>query len=514
MVYEGRCGSAERDDHRDRGAVFTEYAALVVLIAVILFCLVSTIPGPLANGLSGTICRIFGGSCPTNQNNAKPRNYLPVFCDAESDEDESRFELDIKFVHFGDKFSVLHEKLSNGQVWLTIVPVDYDLGGQYEFGTDRAKVDVGSAQHFRMGDTYAFESDAQANKFIDQLKTREKRKNPVYWVVPSTWTHNASPKLPGDGKPAITQKEIGQSYMAQADANLSPTKAVNRPRKNGKGTYSINIGAGAQVDVEATANYEHWHLADPAHPGKYTNSHSFTYKLRGSYDLHGQAGVSGGGAAANVRAGHAQKWTGAVRYLYGDDGKLQSIRWYTIYNKANYAGVKAGTAKNEPNEPSKPGRHRKNLKENSSTLDPGAGLNGEKSKTITRMTEIDFKNPEERRIGENYIHEHGAVPPLPLENMITGKTNAVTNAPAPNAGPMTKLMYQNGKSWDWVSDNSQVRTDLVNTQFLDAALLREEKYTKNSEYLGPPKNGHRSYVPFKACTYGHAPKSHDKKLDG
>lgn len=482
-----------------------EYGALVVLIAVILFALVPLIPGPLAHGINDRICRIFGGSCPAKRQ-AKPPNYLPVRCTAQAETDKTSAQLNLKVLRFGDKFSVLRQKLANGQVWLTVVPVDYSAGGHWNpYRGKRGRIDVGVDASLQMGSTYWFESDDQANKFVDQVETREKRKNPMYWVVPSTWTHNASPKLPGDGKPEITNKQISLSGTGSLNVNLSPSQPQGKHAKPTR--TSLQASAGADVKVGGQVNYEHWHQPDPDHPGKYDNSHSYTYKVSGSFNAHASGGVTAGNKSASAGAYYGQGWSGAVRYMYGDDGKLQSIRWITTYDKLAGAHAGAGRTANTYQ-----GRHRKNAPRGkpSGSLD----LGGRKGTTITRMTQLNFDNAAERKVGENYIHAHGAALPIPIENMITGKTNAVTDDPGPNADPMTKLMYQKGKSWDWKTNDTKSSVSYISTALFAAAASKEQKDTKSAEYLGAPKNGHRSYVPFKPCTYGNAPKSHDKKLDG
>ena len=519
------------------------------------------------------------------------RNFLPVYCDALVKSHNEHLATNIWFVHIGADFSIMWEKLANGEVWITVVPNDYHVGGTFHVGQ---KLKVTGDVHLAFGDTYQFQSDDEAHKWMKTLENNVNENNPTSWRFWNPFDGNKKDVKP----PAIKSQEYGLEIGGEA--------GIEVPTKN------VDLGVDGKAKIGGSVIKEDWHFWDQK-KHKYSDSTSYTYKLSGEYSVDASAQVKDGSASVGGHVGAGQKWTASVRYMYNPDGTIANIRWITTYNKQVTGGVnigpgKKGSKKGSENGPketsskpqgkkppaspkkgkrSKPkaqkqqggkkgskGRKNKNkkvqknrnnknqrqqsrrnqpkptpsatpttggsdpkkrgpkvrIKDQTRKKSPSAGEDITRSHEVTRMTQLNFDDPNDpaiakdplkkadaerqQRIARNYIHQHGVVPPVPIMNAITGKTNAVTEDPGVDADPMTRLLYDRGKAWEWNSHNSKITKNLVDSDPIEVSISDETKVTQGAKYLAGPKNGHREYVDFPACTAQGAPSKHDTKLDG
>lgn len=493
----------KQHEHGDRGSSFTQYIAMGVLAAIIVAGLaVAGLGATVSRGVAIVVCRIVTldtGDCGIpGGNTATPTkpNYLPVYCDAlvksHSESLTGKLDVGIWQFSFGANYTLIWEKLANGEVWITVVPHDYKAGASFNVGEN---VNLGGGLHAALGDTYQFQSDDEANKWVNTLKDNVDEHNPMTWRFWNPFDGGEKDM----GRPAIKSESIGVDAAAKLDLKV-PGNAVD-------------VGGGASASFSSDVIKEDWHFNDPKNH-RYWDNTSYSFKMSGEFEVHVGADYKKGGAKYGAEVGAKRKWSATVRYMYNPDGSIANIRWITTYEAGNKGKVKFG-----PDKPAKLGEDKKD--------DPSTGIGADRSNEVTRMTQLNFDDPKtitdpnqkaeaqrQQQIAHDYIHKHGVVPPIPIVNAITGNTNAVTEDPGPNADPFTRLMYEKGKAWEWNSTNTNIVKNLINSPALDATSSDLTKVTNNAKYLGAPENGHRDYVNFPACEASKVPKAHDWRLDG
>lgn len=482
------------DDDRDRGGLTLEYLALGALAAIILATLaVLGLGEALGEDVKIVICRIVTldkGPCdsPGDDKTEQP-NFLPVYCDAliktHNEGPAGTLDLGVFKYSYAQNYSLMWEKLANGEVWITIMPKDTSHNAEVKLGD---YVNLGGDKHASIGDTYQFQSDAEANKWVDTLRNNVNEHNPLSWRF---WN-------PFDGgetkvkKPVIHAETHG--YGAHVGGNLEvdiPLEFVN-----------IKFGEGVTGKVGRDVVTEDWHLWDPK-KNRYWDNTSLSYKISGEIDpsVNGKVEVPGV-AGVGGHGGQKYKWTSTIRYMYNPDGTIANIRWITTYEDGWQGGL-------------------------GSEAGPfSSGIDGSTTHETTRFTQLNFDDPKDakdpaakadaqrqQKVARGYIDQHGKVLPMPILNAITGKTPGVTKDPGPNADPLTRMMYEKGKDWAWEADNSNADKKYglgpLSVHFDDLT-----KSTNTAKYLGPPVDGHRAYLDFPACEASKVPKEHDWRLDG
>lgn len=557
---------------------------MIVLAALLMGGLLVAIEqGKLESRVRVAICEILQlkEDCSSVEGgDGSDQNFLPVYCDAMIKSHSESLSTNIGWFHFGADYSLMWEKLANGEVWVTVVPKDYKAGAHFKVGKS---IDAGLDAKLSFGQTYQFQSNAEAQKWMETLKNNLDEHNPTKW----RWWN---PFDGGETKmktPVIDARDIGIQGTGKFGFKL-PTKKVD-------------LGAGVSGKFSADVINEKWHLWDPKR-NRYWDNDSVSFKISGEYNADVSASVQDGNGSAGGHVGGGQQWTATIRYMYNPDGTVANIRWITTYKKQVNGGLSVGpgkgkekkpggneskpssknTGKKPPSKPNKGKRSkpkaqkqqggkkgskgRKNKKKkvqqnknnknqrrqarkqgssggnNSNTTrntqnvgddgktKPSMGGDYERGKEVTRMTQLNFDDPNDpaiakdplkkaeaqrqQQIAHDYIHKYGGIPPVPIRDAITGKTNAVTEDPGPDADPMTRLMYDKGKSWEWNSDNTKLTRTMIDSQPGHWSMTDETKLTKGAKYLGAPKDGKREYVDFPACTYNGAPSKHNTDLDG
>lgn len=498
----------EEDCTRDRGASLVEYAALIAVAALLLGAIYAAVEvTQLDAKVRKALCEILrisdkcdvggdGTGKPGDQGQKKP-NFLPVYCDARIDQDSASVGInwDWTFIHLhtGGNVSLVKERLANGEVWVTVAAgahggVGAGLGENVEVGGD-ASVNVGS--------TYQFQSNEEADKWIQALKDGEavgdgQKKSGGYNPYGGGYQFDDDkPSVPKPHK-VIQAVDTGLDFHAKAKTPDVPL---------GK---HVNFGGGIEGSFGEHMVYEDWDLQDPKSGrkpnGEYQNykNYSYTWKMTGEYQTKYGAGVENkNGNGVGVEGGSKQKWSSAVRYMYNTDGTLANIRWITTYERGFHGSVNGKGGDNK------------------------AGVGGEKSNEVTRMTQVNFDTPEKRAIGEKWIRDNGGggIPPKAILDSITGDKPAVTENPHDSDDPnnpktLDQLMFNEGKSWEWDSDNTNIVDNLWNGPLVDVTVSHLTKSTKSAEYLGPPQGDHRENVDFPQCKDGQEPASHQYDLDG
>lgn len=489
----------------DRGATVLEYAALIVLAALLLGGVYwGLAQANVEDRVRQAICEILNlqSDCESgngNEGEQKP-NVLPIYCDALIKSQAQNLSVSIAWFHFGTNYSLMWEKLANGEVWLTIVPYDYQVGANFKVGQE---VHAGGDVHLSLGDTYQFQSDDEARKWMGTLRDNLNEHNPASWRFWNPFD-GGEKKLPD---PVIKAKTIGVNANGLVGAEL--------PGKN------IDVGGHISGSVSGDVISEYYHLWDPKRH-RYWDNPSISFKVSGQVDGGFQATAKGKyGGKGGLNVGAKRKWTATVRYMYNTDGTLANIRWITTYETGYRGGVHGGFDAPKGIDGTGPDS-------------PKVGAGGELSKEVTNFSQIGFDDPndytdpakkaqaqQEQKVGHDYIHKYGGLPPVPIQNAIMGTNRGVTEDPGPDADPLTRMMYDKGKTWWWQSDNTSVsagaETPLAkqaNVPALSMSTTWLTKATQKAQYLGPPEDGHRAFVNFPACEAAKVPEKHDWRLDG
>ena len=478
----------------DRGAGALEYAALIILAGILLGGIYWGLGQvPFTDKARQAICAILHieDSCSAGDDDdgAEKPNYLPVYCDALVKSESQNLTAKFAWFSFGENFTLIWEKLANGEVWITVVPHDYKIGGDFKVGQN---IDVGGDIHLSMGDTYQFQSNDEAEKWMETLRNNVNEHNPMSWRFWNIFDGGEA-ETPD---PVIEATTIGIGATAEAGFQL-PGKV-------------LDLGPHIRGSFSGDVVHEKWHLWDPK-KHRYWDNTSNTFKMSGEVDV-GLAGQTNDKVPGKGKTNLDKKlkWTAAIRYMYNPDGTLANIRWITTYENGKKGGGNYGHG------------------------GPHAGANGEQSNEITRMDQLNFDNPNDftdpvkkaeaerqQQVGHDYIDQYGGIPPVPILNAIQGKNEAVTEDPGLDADPFTRMMYDKGKSWQWESDNSTFTTEggtplhnMEGAPALEFSTSNTTKATTDAQYLGEPKDGHREYVDFPACEADKVPDEHDWRLDG
>ncbi len=212
-----------------RGAVAVEYLGVIVVVAALILSIVVASPGlggKVVFGIQTAICRILGGGCPAAPTDPFKPNGPCVTATSSKGGDAG---LTIFSVHVGGNAQYTRSKLSNGHVLITLkgggnVGGDFKLGASGEVqapGGLRLKEGAGgNLQALLSGNvanTYEFDNDEQANKFVGQLEqgaldTINPLKNPLIGLSPAAGIANGISGL------------LGGPHIGGSDVKLPPSK--------------------------------------------------------------------------------------------------------------------------------------------------------------------------------------------------------------------------------------------------------------------------------------------------
>lgn len=162
---------------RDSGATAIEYAALVGVGAALVVVLVLVVSNPLATGMKRALCDLFHLGCTSEEFEYKPPGSL---CIAGIDTRSVGGSVTILSIGVGQNFQLVKTKFGDGTIRVRIVPVDYslsaeaELGGGVKFGKKtyggEAGASIEGSLGFKYGDMWEFDSEEEANKWLDDMK--------------------------------------------------------------------------------------------------------------------------------------------------------------------------------------------------------------------------------------------------------------------------------------------------------------------------------------------------------
>src|SRR5690606_38184079 len=183
-------GAARRTPGSDRGASFTQYAALVLCIAAIAGAVLVSVPGQTRDLFSAALCRIeqalTGEDGPCGEEGhgdgeADPEyDYKALYCVKDGTKETDVYSLSSGIFKRSQEYSYDKENLSNGSVVVTFEPTPEGGvagGAGWDFGGKNADapapagatVEGGVSAKLSPGMTYIFKSKEEYEKFADEI---------------------------------------------------------------------------------------------------------------------------------------------------------------------------------------------------------------------------------------------------------------------------------------------------------------------------------------------------------
>ncbi len=252
-----------------RGAAATEYVGVVAVVAALILAIVVSAPGlggKVTFGIQTAICRILGGGCPA----APTDPFKPTGpCATATSSKSGDAGLTVFSVHVGGNANYTRTKLSNGHVLITLkgggnAGGDFKLGGNADVeGPGSLKIREGAGGNLQallsgnVANTYEFDNDEAANKFVGQLEqgaldTINPLKNPLITLSPAAGIANGISGL------------LGGPHIGGSDVKLPPAKEtfveagpeVNLNGSIGDGAAGASGTIGGSELVGAKFNHE------------------------------------------------------------------------------------------------------------------------------------------------------------------------------------------------------------------------------------------------------------------
>ncbi|WP_433327518.1 hypothetical protein [Spirillospora sp. CA-294931] len=471
-----RSGSSNRSLARDAGASGLEYGALIMVGAMVLGALAFlTVP----NGLFGqnveyAICKLFNGEreCESPADKA----LKPTACTTVSSTQTYGATVDIAFFQAGKEITFIRATDSTGKVTVTAVNssalgVGTGVGAGVNWGN---AINIGADADARanikggIGDSWVFNSQAEADKFIGEIQHRAKidgvKQTGVIGWLGGKIVETVDPPEVRD--PDINRYEIELNGNAGINAGISigpgkKNKDGDRAKRGdedsdgnpitdtrGDNKLKPNLSGYVSVDAKGKAIVE---------KDKRDGSTSVTVEVGGGAKAGGNYIIENKEVRGQV--------AGSVKLTYDKDGKLTKM-----------------------------------------TLVRTAVVNNELS---TTTTELPITTDAERaavyhHLGADSLGANGIPAATPLK--LTWDDMAPVSPPGPNATPLQKLLFDKGKTqkvdYDYSATDQAYGANVKLGLKLGAGVTvanRDQK-AKNAEYLGATgTNGERQWKRYKEC---------------
>lgn len=458
---------------RDAGASAIEYAALVGIGSILIGMLVLMMPNPVLPAVKKALCEMFGSNCEAPDYNYKPPTSA---CITGSDSKKVGYSITAFSVKFGQNFQFVKIKYADGSTRIMIVPADYKLGAEAEIG---AKLQFGKGSfggdlgakvegsvNFKYGDTWVFPNDKAADDWLDDVKWDLARKE-AETLSPGLWAFDKITGWePKTRDPEITQWEVG------AEGVFKVASALGNLTTNTSGEKKVkDIATG--LELEGKAGDAALVTTDRSGSAKdgYPKT-TYTFQVKGS--------IKGGAKVLGYGTGGEATYLGQTRMTFDKDGRLASITWLTTQESNSSQNLK------------NPGKK------------TGSGTGTDKQVTTTATT-VNFDDSN-RAIGERWIRDNSFMMPFQtLRNAVDENGAVVSKDPGPNADPLDRLIYERGlvsrNVYAGNVDEFKIAAELAaEIKFgIEGGYEGETQQIADSQYLGPPQNGVRTFQQWPEC---------------
>ncbi|MFJ1644293.1 hypothetical protein [Streptomyces sp. NPDC088258] len=504
---------AGRGRWRDRGATATEYVGVLVVVAAVGGAIVGT--GVDATIASQLRCLVsFGGPCDPGRpagRDPEPRtdaDYEPPLCQTASFTDKAGARAKVLFFEWGQEYGFQQttyqsNKDINGdgtidgndqQVMLTFTDAasvaakkDWKPGAKIgKFGAD--KVELGAGIKVTNGDTWVFDSEADAAAFrddLDMLKTYELANrnsnsrggglgNSILYLFgkgPMAEEEKLRDRIDARlGDRHITYGKIGLEAAASAGLKLS----AGDEKK-----LSASLGGTFRFAPEVT-----WTNNDFKGTKAYTYSAAVQYGVKGGYE----AGPVGGTSAASTTR------TGTITVTYDkNSGELLRVDMTrTVEKGSGKDGVKAGGDNGKSGAAKRGG---------GGSVSGGGGSNGIEIVTNSVVIPPGSDGDRQRAVAQAWLDGHGDTA-APFTYMFDD--HAPTERPGAD-DPFGRLLFDEGLSsrthYTGESEAAEYGFELNLGLSLGFSVSTEQKdeTLDKAQFLGAPHGDSRTYVPYSYC---------------
>ncbi|MFI5757360.1 hypothetical protein [Streptomyces sp. NPDC051569] len=503
---------AVRGPRRDRGATATEYVGVVVVVAAIAGAMVGTgVDGTIATSLRCLVS--LAGPCDAGggRDQAGPRtdaDYEPPLCQLSSITDKAGAKAKILFIEWGQEYGFQQQTFQaktdvNGdgrvdendqQVTMTFTDAasvaarkDWKPGAKIgKFGAD--KVELGAGIKVTNGDTWIFDSEADAAAFrddIEELKMYELTNRNSN--AQGGGLGNSILYLFGKGPMAEEEKlrdriedKLGNRHISYGKVSLEASAAGGLKLSPGdEEKLSATLGGNFRFSPEAT-----WTNNDFKGTKAYTYSAAVEYGTKAGY----QAGPLSGDASASTTR------TGTITVTHDKKtGELLRIDMTrTVERGKEKDGVKVGGDNGGSGEDKRGG---------SGALKGGDTTTGIEVVTNSIVIPPGAEGDEQRRIAQEWLDGHGDNA-APFTYMFDD--HAPTERPGAD-DPFGRLLFDEGLS---SRTNYTGRTNAAEYGFelnlglslgFSVSTEKKEETLDQAQFLGAPHGDSRSYVPYSYC---------------
>ncbi|MCF3105648.1 hypothetical protein IPZ58_29235 [Streptomyces roseoverticillatus] len=504
-LLEGRHDRAGRT-WGDLGQTTTDYIGTVVVVVAVIAALLTTDAGQSIGGqIKEKICRAIGGSCggAADGGTAQAKtdaDYEPPLCNIATVADTAGSEAKIAWFKWGNEYGFQQQTFQaktdvNGdgkvdgkdqKVYLTFSDAaSVGATGEWKpglkvgkLGTD--KVELGAGVKVTNGDTWAFDSPEQAEKFRKDIE------------VMKTWETSA--KYGGMGG--------GGNWYAGYKYAKEREKIEKKLGDRHIGYGKIGLEASAEAGLKLSAADEKKLSAQLGGKFKFSPEVTFTnnditgtkaYTYSAGMEYGGKAGVEAGGLSGSSEGTVARTGTMTVT-RDKKTGKLTRIDMtQTVDRKANDGGKASGSKDNGKSGDDKKG---------------GGAKAGGSSKTndvdvVTNSIVFDKggEGDADRAVAEKWLDGSGDNT-APFSYMFGD--HAPTSRPGDD-DPFGRLLFDKGMSskmhYNGESSAAEYGFDLTLGLSLGFKVTTEHSKQKldEAQFLGAPANGKRGYVPYSYC---------------
>lgn len=459
----------------DGGVSTVEWVAGLLIVAGMVTAMVTlTVPQSVRDGVEAAICEVFSaggsGDCQTPQEQARDEDFRPDVCTTASSTWRGDVWASVLIFKVGEDLTFMQSTDSDGNVTVTAVNgqsggVEIVAGGEIQAGgsSPGGSASTGASLRIAAGDGWVFESQDEADEFIDDIRRRAVAEAIVPgptglggFVVGGLETigdavgaEGIVDDVLGDvPDPDIHQQELEISANGALGAALGGPR-LDRQIEDGRPEVGIDPNtARAYVNVDASAKVIRTQNDEE-------NTTSTTFQLRGG----ARAGADAVGIDQQEARASAQ---GAVTLTEGPDGELQSL-----------------------------------------TLTQTTIIN---DRSTVTTTELPVDTEAERDIVRDYLTDPGNAGPLGPTLQLTWDDMAPTRDPGPDASPLQRLLYEQGQTqrvnYSYDSHNTPFGARAGEGVQVGAGfnVLSSDQEVTDAEYLGAPgANGTRPFRDFTEC---------------
>lgn len=240
-------------DEADRGAGVVEYAALIVLAALILGGLASLgMPSKVRTAVSVSLCQILNlGTAQKCGSTGTPRAdpYKPTQpCTVRTTSTKAGGDLAFASVDIGGGITLLESTDSEGHVTVTAVDdttakAVAGAGAGYQWGkaiNAGANGSIEGGGTFTSGDSWTFDNQKQADQFTNEIQkyalATEAEQAPIFGPAIVGFAYKHSPIAPKVRRPDVVRYSVDFAGAGKGNAGVDPTEGKeHKPGSENKG---------------------------------------------------------------------------------------------------------------------------------------------------------------------------------------------------------------------------------------------------------------------------------------